>query len=351
MAVAYSRYIVGNLPWYSVLIVTGIALAVWLASREEQRLGLPKDTMVDLALTAVPLGMVGARLYYVLMSWELFADDPIRILYIWEGGIAIYGAVLGGLLGVLWYARKKKLRCAMLTDIIVPGLLLAQAIGRWGNYFNMEAYGVQITDPKLQFFPAAVLIPSAEGYTWYAATFFYESVWNLLGFGALWKLRGKAKETGDMTLWYMLIYGAGRFVIEQLRMDSLYLGPLRVSQYVSLLICAIAAAVIVIRLCRKNGKAHALAGISCALWLLRWFVLENIALYALCMIAAAAVAFVLVRNNRKAVWWMSLALTADVLGIALTMLNLPTAEAGAFLHALLCSAALPLGVYALYTEN
>ena len=351
MAIPYSRYIVGNLPWYSVLIVTGIALAVFLASAEERRLGLAKDTVVDLALTAVPLGMVGARLYYVLMSWEVFANDPIRILYIWEGGIAIYGAVLGGLLGVLWYARKKKLRWAVLTDIIVPGLLLAQAIGRWGNYFNMEAYGVQITDPRLQFFPVAVLVPTAAGYAWHAATFFYESLWNLIGFAAMWKMRTKTKETGDMTLWYMLIYGAGRFVIEQLRTDSLYLGPLRVSQYVSLVLCAIAAVLTVVRLCRRNGKVYAVAGSSCALWLLRWFVLENVVLYALCMTAAARAAFSLVRGKRKAVWWMCLALAVDVLGSVLAVTALPTAEAGAFLHALLCSASLLCGIYAFYVEN
>ena len=197
--------------------------------------------MIDLALIVIPCGIIGARLYYVAMTWELFRDNPVSILYIWEGGIAIYGGVIGGALGAWGYARRKKLPFLKLMDMVVPGLLLAQAIGRWGNYFNMEAYGPEITDPAFQFFPLGVLIPSAGGYVWHMATFFYESLWNAAGFAALWAMRRRVREPGGVTCWYLLIYGSGRFIIERLREDSLYLGGLRVSQYLSLILCLAAA--------------------------------------------------------------------------------------------------------------
>lgn len=228
-----SRYVIGTLPWYSVLIVTGICLALLLALREEKRLGLPKDTVIDLALWLIPAGIVGARLYYVLFTWDMFRADPLRILRIWEGGLAIYGAVLGGLLAALLFSRKRGIPLFTLTDMIVPGLVLAQAIGRWGNYFNMEAYGDAVTDPRWQFFPASVLIPGPSGGVWHQATFFYESAWNLLVFLVLMLSRRHTRRSGDTTLWYVALYGAGRFVIEGLRTDSLMLGGLRVSQGLS----------------------------------------------------------------------------------------------------------------------
>ena len=233
-AIPYSRYVFGTLPWYSVLIVLGMALALLLCTREEKRLGLPRDTVVDLALYVIPCGIIGARLYYVAFSWETFAGDLLRILRIWEGGLAVYGGVIGGLLAALVFSRVRKMPLPTLTDIIVPGLALAQAIGRWGNYFNMEAYGAVITNPAWQFFPAGVLIPGGGGYVWHMATFFYESAWNLCVFTALMCLRRRAFRRFDLTCWYFLLYGAGRFVIEGLRTDSLTVfGGFRVSQLLS----------------------------------------------------------------------------------------------------------------------
>ena len=144
MAIPYSRTLFLGVSWYSVLIVAGILCAILLAEQEERRRKLPKDTVIDLALWVIPFGIVGARLYYVLMSLDQFRANPVSVLYIWEGGIAIYGAVIGGALGAWIYARRKKLPFLRLLDMAAPGLLLAQAIGRWGNYFNMEAYGPEI---------------------------------------------------------------------------------------------------------------------------------------------------------------------------------------------------------------
>lgn len=340
VAIPYSRTVVGGLPWYSLLIVIGIALAVWLAEREEHRLGLPKDTMVDLALTAIPCGIVGARLYYVAMSWEQFADDPLSALYIWRGGIAIYGAVLGGAVGAWLFARKRRLSFGKLADAVVPGLLLAQAIGRWGNYFNMEAYGPIVTDARLQFFPMAVLIPSGGEYVWHAATFFYESMWNLCGFIALWRLRTQTRRSGETLAWYLLIYGSGRFVIEQLRQDSLYLGSLRVSQGLSLLLCA-AACLFLLR-----DRAALLCA---ALWLLHWGCLKRPALYALLMLAAGVCAAWNARRSRRALLWLIAAFALDMIGLGMALCGQPISEDFAlWLHTLLCSAALPLNLYAVW---
>lgn len=242
MSIPYSRYIFGTIPWYGVMIVTGVLAAILLCMHEEKRLRYPADTVIDMAFWAIPLSLVGARAYYAFFNWQVFADDPLSVLRIWEGGIAIYGAVLGGLVGVLIFAKRRQLNPFSLTDMIVPGLALAQGIGRWGNYFNMEAFGREILNPIWQFFPVGVQIPSETGYTWHMATFFYESCWDVLVFLVLWFVIRKRKKTpGVTTLWYLLLYGAGRFVIEGLRMDSLMSGSIRVSQLLSLALVILSA--------------------------------------------------------------------------------------------------------------
>ena len=253
MSIPYSRYIFGSLPWYGALIVCGVIAAIALCTHEEQRLQLKADTVIDLAFWAIPLGLVSARVYYVTFNWEIFADDPLSALRIWEGGIAIYGAVIGGLVGVLLFAHKRKLNPFLLTDMIAPGLSLAQGIGRWGNYFNMEAYGREIVDPAWQFFPIGVQIPSADGYTWHMATFFYESCWDIAVFLVLWFIvRKRHTKTGSVTLWYLLLYGMGRFFIEGLRMDSLMSGSIRVSQLLSLALVIMSAALLMIHAVKKR---------------------------------------------------------------------------------------------------
>ena len=261
-----SRYLFGTLPWYSVLIVTGVCLAIFLASREEKRLGLPKDTVVDLALWIIPAGIAGARLYYVAFAWDTFRRNPVSVLHIWQGGLAIYGAVIGGLLAAMLFSRKRRLPLTRLTDMIVPGLLLAQAVGRWGNFFNMEAYGLPVTDPAWQFFPAAVRIPAPGGDAWHMATFFYESLWNALGFTALWLTRKRMRRAGDTTLWYFLLYGAGRMIIEGLRTDSLMAtSTLRISQLLSAVLCLAAVTIFASRALRRISRRSLIMGLASGL--------------------------------------------------------------------------------------
>jgi len=278
LAIPYSRYVVGSLPWYSLLMVSGILAAYLLGLHEEKRVGLPRDSMLDMVLVAVPCGIVGARLYYVLMTLDEFAQNPISVLYIWEGGIAVYGAFIGGALGVYIFCRIKKRSFATLLDITAPGLALAQAIGRWGNYFNREAYGPVITDTAWQFFPAGVQIMEGGAEVWHVATFFYESVWDLGVFLVLWSVRKRLKRRGDVFLWYMVLYGCGRFLVEQLRTDSLYLFGLRVSQYLSLLLCAAVAAVFIVRLAKSRKGLPWLACLAlCLLAFARPLLPRNIA--------------------------------------------------------------------------
>ena len=237
-SIPYSRYIVGPVPWYSFLIVAGVVLAIVLACRGVRRTALPRDTVIDLALWLLPFGIAGARIYYVIFSWNSFQDDFLSVFRIWEGGLAIYGGIIAGVIVLLVFCRVRKLQPLLLCDIIVPGLALAQCIGRWGTGFNMEAYGFTVKDPRLCFFPFAVQIP-ADGYTWHLAAFFYESLWDFLVFLYLVIARRKLfLRDGDAFFSYLFLYGAGRLVIEQMRTDSLYLGPeewgIRVSQVIGI---------------------------------------------------------------------------------------------------------------------
>lgn len=237
-SIPYSRFVFGHIPWYSFLIVAGALAAIVLACREERRAGLPKDTVIDLALFLLPGGIIGARLYYVIFSWPQFQHDFLSVFRVWEGGLAIYGGIIGGLLVLLLFCRKRRLSALTLCDIIAPGLVLAQDLGRWGNWFNIEAYGLTVTDPALCFFPFAVQVPE-DGYAWHMATFFYESCWNLLVFVFLMVCRRKRlRARGDVFCFYLLLYAAGRLVIEEFRLDSLYASSsVRVSQLLSILLC------------------------------------------------------------------------------------------------------------------
>ena len=265
-----------GISWYSLFIVAGVVIGIGLAGREEKRLRLPSDTAIDFAIWAIPLALVGARLYYVFFRWDAFAGDLLSIFNVRGGGLAIYGGVLGGLLAARIVSRRKGIALASLLDLVAPPLVLGQAIGRWGNYFNMEAYGFRLSDPALQFFPFAVEIPVGDVWYWHMATFFYEFCWDLLVFALLMAIRRYTRRKGDVFCFYLLLYCAGRTVIEGLREDSLtFLSEfVRISQVFSALVCVAIVVVFFLRLKRRGQPLFILALVSTLLALAGCFIGE-----------------------------------------------------------------------------
>lgn len=253
------RYFLNVIPWYSVLIVFSIVLSLTLLTHEERRLHLPKDTVIDSAFYLIPLGIVGARIYYVVFEWPYYRDNLLRILAVWQGGLAIYGALIGGLFGLWLFAKRRKLRFTMLLDLYAPCMILSQAIGRWGNYFNQEAYGYAVPNPAHMFFPMSVFITTGIEPQWHYATFFYESVWNLLVFLLLMKLRRKPHRDGDIFLWYIMLYAIGRAFIEPMRTDSLTVlnGTLRISQVLSIVMALAILIIFIVRKTRRKPHGNA----------------------------------------------------------------------------------------------
>ena len=245
--------------WYGVIIAAGMALAVALACVRERRMDVPRDTALDLALIGIPAAILGARIYYVLFSWREYAANPIRALYIWEGGMAIYGGIIGGVLAGYLYARRKGLPFLRLADLAAPSIALGQAIGRWGNFVNQEAYGAVATQPWQQRFPISVFI-RADG-QWHFATFFYESAWCFIIVAALLvaERRHRFRRDGEIFRSYVFLYALERALVEGLRTDSLYLGPFRVSQLLSLAALLTCAAIALAQAKRKTVPAVTLA--------------------------------------------------------------------------------------------
>lgn len=239
-----------TIRWYGLLIASavliGINLSQYLAKRRHLNSELISELVIWLVIAAIPC----ARLYYVLFQWSEYAQHPEQILAIWKGGIAIHGAVLGGLAAALIFARLKQVSFWQLADIVAPSLILGQAIGRWGNFFNSEAFGRPTDLPWKLFIPPARRPLGYENFAYFHPTFLYESLWNLMVFGLLITLffrslkttklfssspgRGSHIKVGTVFLVYLLSYSLGRFWIEGLRTDSLMLGSLRIAQVVSL---------------------------------------------------------------------------------------------------------------------
>lgn len=231
--------------WYGIIISLGVLIGIYLAMREAKRLELDPEIIIDFCLLAIPLAIIGARIYYVVFQWDAYKDNPIDAIKIWEGGLAIFGAVIGGVIAALIFTRWRKLDFWLLADIVAPSLILGQALGRWGNFFNQEAYGYAITNPAWQWFPAAVFIEKNQ--QWHMATFFYESLWNFIVFLFLIFYRKRKKRNGEVFLLYLILYSCGRIVIEGLRTDSLYWGPFRVSQLLSGILIVLGTAMFFVR--------------------------------------------------------------------------------------------------------
>ena len=228
-----------SVNFYGAIIALGLILAVVYAWKRAHQFGIKPDDITDAVLYVVPFAVLCARLYYCIFQWkDQFAANPIEILYIWNGGLAIYGGVIGAVIGVIVLCRFKKIRIAALLDLVALGFLIGQSIGRWGNFFNREAFGAE-TNSILRM---GLLNKYTNQITYYHPTFLYESLWNAAGFVLLHHLSKKRKYDGQVALLYVAWYGLGRTFIEGLRMDSLYWGPFRVSQLLAALSCFAAVA-------------------------------------------------------------------------------------------------------------
>ncbi|WP_233879236.1 prolipoprotein diacylglyceryl transferase [Virgibacillus halodenitrificans] len=246
---------IGPLPiyWYGVIIATGAFLGLYLATKESDRLGMKKDLIVDFVVFAIPIAILFARIYYVIFEWENYADGPWPDIFaIWEGGIAIHGAVIGGVLTAIVFTRIKKISFWQLADIIAPSLILGQAIGRWGNFMNQEAHGGAISEETYnsfhQYLPDFIMNQMCIEGVMYHPTFLYESIWNLLVFAFLLILRRYNPLRGDVFLSYVIAYSVGRYFIEGMRTDSLYaVGDLRQAQLISVIGIVTAIIILVYR--------------------------------------------------------------------------------------------------------
>ncbi|MFM1843105.1 MAG: prolipoprotein diacylglyceryl transferase [Cyanobacteriota bacterium] len=233
-----------SLRWYGFLIasavIIGLNLSQWLAVKRR----INPDLLNDLALWLVVAAIPCARLYYVAFEWSRYVQNPASIFAIWQGGIAIHGALIGGTLATAWFVRRHHLSFWNLLDVLVPSVILGQAIGRWGNFFNSEAFGAPTDLPWKLYIPLANRPPSVANYEFFHPTFLYESLWNLGVFLILltlffYGLRHPEKvKTGAIACGYLIGYSLGRVWIEGLRMDSLMLGPLKIAQVVSLTMMA-----------------------------------------------------------------------------------------------------------------
>lgn len=229
-----------SVRWYGLLIASavllGVTLSQFLAKRRQVNPELVSDLAIWLVIGAIPM----ARLYYVAFEWQEYAQRPADIIAIWKGGIAIHGAMLGGLIAALIFCRLQKVQFWQMADLVAPSLALGQAIGRWGNFFNSEAFGRPTDLPWKLYIPPQNRPPQYANVEYFHPTFLYESLWNLAVFSLLMvlffrDLQGKPKlKTGTLFLVYLVAYGCGRFWIEGLRTDSLMLGPLRIAQVVSI---------------------------------------------------------------------------------------------------------------------
>ena len=210
--------------WYGILIATGMVIAVFIALREAKRLKISEDDILNLAMIAIPCGLIGARAYYVIFNWSYYAGNIAEILNFRGGGLAIHGGLIGGILAGFIYAKIKKINFFKLADCVVLGIPLAQAIGRWGNFLNQEAHGGPTN------LPWGIMVDGVKVHP----TFLYESIWDLGVFLFLFIFMKKQKYQGQILVDYIILYSIGRFFIEGLRTDSLMLGPLRMAQVVSL---------------------------------------------------------------------------------------------------------------------
>lgn len=228
-----------SIYWYSITMLLAVLTGSYIFLKTAKKEGYQEQFLIDLIFYGAIFGIIGARLYYVIFNLDYYLATPLEIIAVWNGGLAIHGAIIGGAIWFIYYSKKHKKNFLKLFDLAAPALILAQAIGRWGNFFNGEAHGPATTKEALENLnvPDFIIEGMKIDGTYYHPTFYYESIWNLLGFIILIILRKKLKlRTGQLTGIYFIWYSFIRFFIESLRTDSLMLGPIKVAQFVSIIL-------------------------------------------------------------------------------------------------------------------
>jgi len=254
-----------SVHWYGIILGTAALIGLLLSIREGKKHGIDSDTFMDIALISVPLGILGGRLYYVLFQWDYYREHPGDILAVWKGGLAIHGVIIFGIITIYLFCKRRNLSFFKILDIIAPTVLLAQGIGRWGNFMNQEAHGGPVSREFLEglYLPEFIINqmyiynPSpgeglVAGFYYHHPTFLYESIWNIIGFAVLMSLRKLNIRRGEMFFSYLIWYSFGRFFIEGMRTDSLMLtDTLRMAQTISIALFTLAVIAIIVR--RKAG--------------------------------------------------------------------------------------------------
>ncbi|HAA4190946.1 TPA_asm: prolipoprotein diacylglyceryl transferase [Listeria monocytogenes] len=243
-----------SVKWYGVIIASAVVIALLLALSEANKRKMDKEIIVDLLIWAIPISIISARIYYVIFEWDFYKNNLGEIVKIWHGGIAIYGALIGAVLTAIIFSRIKKISFWQLADVVAPSLIIAQAIGRWGNFMNQEAHGAETTRSFLEslHLPDFIINQMYIDGAYYQPTFLYESLWNVLGFVILLIIRRTKIRRGELFLGYVIWYSFGRFFIEGMRTDSLMWGDFRVSQALSLLLIVLSIGIIIYRRLKMN---------------------------------------------------------------------------------------------------
>lgn len=245
-----------SIAWYAVFIITGAFIAYKLGQHNFKKIGYDPEVLSDYFFGVMITGILGARLWYVIFMWdEIYAQNPLEIIMFRHGGLAIQGGLIAGIAFSLWYFKKHNIDYMVAGDAIMPGVLIAQAFGRWGNFFNQEAYGAITTLENLQKLgiPDFIIDGMYIGGAYRQPAFLYESIWCLAGFIALLIVRHyRYLKTGQLTGVYLIWYSVGRFFIEGMRTDSLMLGSLKMAQVIS--IVGIIIGVMMLILCRKGSR-------------------------------------------------------------------------------------------------
>ena len=244
------------LHWYGLIIALAVLFGTMLATREAKQRGEDAEALLNVLVFSVLAALVGARLYYIIFNWSFYWQNPARIFAIWQGGLAIHGGIAGGLIVGFIIMRVKKLPVATYLDIVAPSMILGQALGRWGNFFNQEAFGVPTDLPWKLYIDAAHRPAEYAQFSYFHPTFLYESVWDFLVFVTLfWVLRKRlTRYSGTLFLMYLALYSLGRFFTEGLRTDSLMLGSIRVAQLASVVLILLAAAAVPLIIRKKKQE-------------------------------------------------------------------------------------------------